>query len=231
MENKIFLKYCLDNLDLNEPDQFEEYFTSVPLCAINAIFSINTKYEAVINALNRFCDHFALELLHPIKGQIPSANRQTTVSEIYHLIKDIKPETLASDIFKNRQRTSTKNGILKADASLRFIKILKDFGVEKYQDIHKVFDNETFEGCIKEIPGQSSGTSLKYFFMLTGSKDLIKPDRMILGFIKDVTGLTLQSNEALSLIRQTVEDLKKKGYIDLSARHLDNLIWNFQRRL
>jgi hypothetical protein len=67
--------------------------------------------------------------------------------------------------------------------------------------------------------------------MLTGSKDLIKPDRMILGFIKDVTGLTLQSNEALSLIRQTVEDLKKKGYIDLSARHLDNLIWNFQRRL
>lgn len=229
MDNKKFLKYCLDNLNFNEPDQFEEYFASVPLCAINAIFSINTKYEAVLNALNRFCDHFDLELAHPTKGQIPSADKQKTVSEIYNLIKDISPDTLASDIFKNKQRTSTTNGILKADASLRVIKILKDFGVETYQDIHKILDNETFEGCIKGIPGQSSGTSLKYFFMLTGSKDQIKPDRMILGFIKDATGLTLQPKDALSLIRQSVDDLKKEGYKSLTARHLDNLIWNFQR--
>jgi len=231
MDNKRFLKYCLDNLDLDNPDQFERYFASVPLCAINAIFSINTKYEAVLNAINRFCDHLDLgEPMHPTEGQIPSADKQKTVSEIYNRIKDISPVTLATDIFKNRQRTSTKNGILKSKASLMFIKILKDFGVETYQDILKLHDNTTFEVCVKGIPGQSSGTSLKYFFMLTGSKDQIKPDRMILGFIKDATGLTLQPKEALSLICQTVDDLKKKGYKKLSARHLDNLIWNFQRK-
>jgi hypothetical protein len=45
---------------LNEPDQFEEYFSSVAFCAMNSVFSINTKYEAVVNALNRFCGYFEL---------------------------------------------------------------------------------------------------------------------------------------------------------------------------
>jgi hypothetical protein len=229
MDNKRFLKYCIDNLELDEEDQFEEYFSAVPLCAINAIFSINTKYEAVLNALNRFCVYFNLKLAHPTRGQIPPFKGQKMVTEIYNLIKDVEPETLAADIFQNRQRTSTTSGILKAEASVRFLKILKDFGVERYQDIYKIVGNDTFEDCIKNIPGQNSGTSLKYFFMLTGSKDQIKPDRMILGFIKDATGFNVKPVEALTLIRQTVEDLKKKGYKHLSARHLDNLIWNYQR--
>ena len=229
MVNSLFLKYCIVNLKLDEKDQFEEYFSSVPLCAINAIFSINTKYEAVLNALNRFCAHFNLTLSHPIIGQIPPLIGQKNVSDIYNLIKDIDPGILATEIFKNRQRTSTTNGILKTDASVKFLKILKDFGVETYQDIYKIVDNDTFEECIKNIPGQKSGISLKYFFMLTGSKDQIKPDRMIIGFIKDAIGLSVKPHEALDLIRQTVEELKIKGYPHLSARHLDNLIWNYQR--
>lgn len=229
MNTKKFIKYCIDNLELEQEDQFDNYFSSVPFCAMNAIFSINTKYEAVLNALNRFCNHFDLTLAHNVKGEIPPVKKQKSVSEIYKLINEIDANVLAKDIFQNRQRTSTTNGILKAEACVRFLKILKDFGVEFYQDIPKLIDNETFEDCIKRIPGQNSGTSLKYFFMLTGSKDQIKPDRMVLGFIKDATGLTLSATDALALVRQTVEDLKSKGYNHLSARHLDNLIWNFQR--
>lgn len=229
MDNKKFLKYCIENLELNEVDQFENYFSCVPFCAINSIFSINTKYEAVLNALNRFCNHFDLTLSHNVNGQIPPIGKQKSISEIYNLIKDIDVNILAAEIFQNRQRTSTTSGILKADASVRFLKILNDFGIEYYQDIPRLTSNETFEECIKRIPGQSSGTSLKYFFMLTGSKDQIKPDRMILGFIKDAIGLKLSANDALTLIRQTVEDLKMQGYSNLSARHLDNLIWNYQR--
>ncbi len=229
MDNIYFLKYCIDNLDLDEEDQFENYFSCVPLCAINAIFSINTKYQAVLNALDRFCLYFNFDRDHPINGQIPPKKNQKSVSDIYKLIKDIDVDILAADIFQNRQRTSTSNGILKADASVRFIKTLKDSGAEYYHDIQKLINNKTFENCIKEIPGQNSGISLKYFFMLTGSKDQIKPDRMILGFIKDATGLTLSPIDALQLIRQTVDDLKRKGYSHLNPRHLDNLIWNYQR--
>jgi hypothetical protein len=136
---------------------------------------------------------------------------------------------LAIHIFQNKQRTSPKNGILKAEACVQFLKVLKDFGVEYYNDAPRLLGNETFEDCIKRIPGQRSGVALKYFFMLTGSKDQIKPDRMVLGFIKDATGLSLSATEALSLIQQTVEGLKKKGYFHLNERYLDNLIWNYQR--
>ena len=166
MENTKFLNYCLNNLDLDQPDQFNEYLSCVPICVINAIFSINTKYEAVINVQKHFCEHFNLNIYSQSKGEIPPTNSQKTVTEIYNLIKDIKPEILASEIFKNRQRTSTTNGILKTDAVLRFLKILKDFHAETYSDISNLTNNETFEECIKTIPGQNSGISLKYFFML-----------------------------------------------------------------
>ena len=52
-----FVKYCIQNLDFEEPDQFEDYFSCVPLCAINAVYSINTKYVAVENAVQRFCNY------------------------------------------------------------------------------------------------------------------------------------------------------------------------------
>jgi hypothetical protein len=224
-----FLRYCIEKLDLGRPDQFERYYSSVALCTFDAVYSINTKYEAVENALQRFCDHFKLEIRFPIKGLIPPTKAQMPVSEIYALIKDDRPERLARDIFQNRQRTSTRSGILKADACVRFLEVLNDFRVEYYQDASRIYGDGLFEARVKEIPGQRSGTSLKYFFMLTGSKNEIKPDRMVLGFIKEGTGRTLNPQEALILIRTTVDALKERGYGHLNARHLDNLIWNYQR--
>ena len=137
----------------------------------------------------------------------------------------------AENIFQNKQRTSSKSGILKAEAVVRFLKILKDFRVEYYQDVPYVHFNETFEECIKRIPGQKSGISLRYFFMLTGSKNFIKPDRMIMKFIEEGIGKKLTAHEALLLIRSTVKELIKIGYTQLNPRYLDNLIWSYQRSI
>ena len=229
MNNEKFLKYCIKNLDFDIPDLLEDYYSSVSLCAMDSIFSINTKYEAVKNAISNFCEYFQLKKGYPKKGEIPPIKKQISVSEICTLINNIDVDVLASEVFKNRQRTSPTNGILKADAALRFIKIISDFGIEYYQDIPKLILNETFEDCIKRIPGQKSGISLKYFFMLTGSNDIIKPDRMILGFIQDAIGVKVTPSEALSLIKYSVIALKKMGYENLNERHLDNLIWSYQR--
>jgi hypothetical protein len=225
-----FLKYCLENLDLGQPDQCERYYSSVALCAFDALYSINTKYEAVEKALARFCEHFDLESRYSKKGRIPPIEAQISVSEIYARIRDLRPERLAEDIFINRQRTSPTNGILKADACLRFSKVLVAFRVEYYQDVSNACGNVDFEKSVKGIPGQRSGVSLKYFYMLTGSKNEIKPDRMVLSFITDGTGRNLSCDEALVLVRTTVDALKVKGYDHLNARYLDNLIWNYQRK-
>jgi len=229
LNEEIFLKYCIENLDLSKPDEFNNYFSSVPICVINSIYSINTKYEAVLNVIDRYSKYYDIKPTYSVIGRIPPKEKQRSVSEVYDLFKDNSYKFLAEKVFKNKQRTSTKNGILKSEAVVRFLKILKDFRIEYYQDVPLLFQNGTFEDCIKRIPGQKSGISLKYFFMLTGSKNLIKPDRMVLSFIKDATNLKLSKSEALTLIKKTVKSLKKSGYINLTARHLDNLIWNYQR--
>ncbi|MEJ1959689.1 MAG: hypothetical protein WDM70_09960 [Nitrosomonadales bacterium] len=89
---------------------------------------------------------------------------------------------MAVDVYRNRQRTSARNGILKADAVNRFAAVLRKYNIEYLQDISEALGNTALERDIRSIPGQTSGISLKYFFMLAGSDDLIKPDRMILAF-------------------------------------------------
>ena len=229
MNTNEFTNYCIDNLNLNEQDQYEQYFSSVSICAFDAIYSINSNYKAVQNALHKFCEHFNLTLQHPKIGEIPPKDKQYSNSVILDKIKNIDPKKLASDIFENKQRTSSTNGILKAEAGIQFLKILNNFNIEFYQDIPKLIDNTAFESEIRNIRGQGSGISLKYFFMLTGSKDLIKPDRMVISFINDAIEKTLSPENALILVKETVKELNKKGYPNLSPRHLDNLMWNFQR--
>ena len=49
--------------------------------------------------------------------------------------------------------------------------------VNYLQDVATILSNRAFHGAIKSIPGQRSGISLSYFFMLSGSDDLVKEDR------------------------------------------------------
>ena len=138
------------------------------------------------------------------------------------------PAELAIEVFRNRQRTSTKNGILKAEAVVRFLEVLKKSGVEYFQDVDKIVADEYFEFQIKKIPGQSSGIALKYFFMLAGRNEFIKPDRMIIRFLQSVTGKTHTLAECQSILTGVTEQLKASGYV-VSPKELDNLIWNYQR--
>ena len=106
--------------------------------------------------------------------------------------------------------------------------MLKDFNIEYYQDVKKVIDNNSFDFCIKNIPGQGSGISLKYFFMLAGSKDLIKPDRMVLRFLQAATGYKYNLTDCQTALTAATIELNKLGYY-LTPQALDNAIWNFQR--
>ena len=137
---------------------------------------------------------------------------------------------MASDIFKNRQRTSTKNGILKVEAVIKFLKVLKDFNIEYYQDIAKVINNESFDFCIKNIPGQKSGISMKYFFMLAGSKNLIKPDRMVIRILQNASGKKFNLEDCQTVLSAVTLQLNQKEF-KVTPQLVDNAIWNYQRNL
>ena len=60
-EELIIVKYCEKVLDLETAKLPEEYYyTSVPLCVIDAVFSIGVRYEGVKNTVKKYCRYFNL---------------------------------------------------------------------------------------------------------------------------------------------------------------------------
>jgi len=202
--------------------QDEYNYGHLSLCVIDSVFSIGVKYEGVQNVIKRFCDYYKIDSF--------SKQNELSTTDILVLIEQMSIIELTEKVFKNRQRTSTKNGILKSEGVVLFLKVLQKFKVEKFNDIAKFITNEQFENEIKQIPGQKSGISLKYFFMLAGSDDLIKPDRMILRFLENITGQKLSLNNCQLILTAVTERLKNKGF-NITAKKLDNLIWSYQRTL
>lgn len=213
---------CRDHLDLSAvaPDDGFGY-ASVPLCVIDAVFSIGASTNSTDNTVRRFCDYFGTALT---AGDGPPLS----VSAFIRLHDGRGPEEMAARVYRNRQRTSTRNGILKATAVLQFCQVLAAFGVEQLPDVEQVRGDAAFEAAIRAIPGQGSGISLRYFYMLTGSESDVKPDRMIGRFVQAALGRSLGVEETAVLLAETCA-LLAQTYPSLTPRKLDNLIWEYQR--
>ncbi|MDR1103285.1 MAG: ADP-ribosylglycohydrolase family protein [Tannerella sp.] len=238
---ELVVKYCTDNLDLNQQLPDEYYYSSLPLCVIDSVFSINARYRSVKNTVRRFCEHYnkyrrsgfpVKESRDERRAMFPPIEEQISVTTVLEHLMDYegKPE-LANIVFGNRQRTSPRSGILKAEAVIRFLKILKEYGVDYFQDMEKITGNEEedFENRIRKIPGHASGISLLYFFMLCGDDNYIRPDRMIVGFFQNACWPTFHPNnvECREILSEVTEELNGKG-CHLTPRLLDNIIWKFQ---
>jgi hypothetical protein len=222
--------YAEQELLLNDAQLTDEYFyQSLPLCLIDSVYSIGVRYGQVQNVVERYCKYFDLRKIREDRKIPPLPNTQESITSFLENIQDVGFEVFASDIFCNKQRTSTTNGILKAEAVLKFATALKSHRVDYLQDVPTVIDTVEFEHEIKQIPGQGSGISLRYFFMLSGSEDLIKPDRMIKRFLESVLQRAVKVEECQHLLNKAVAELNAV-YPDITPRLFDSLIWRYQRQ-
>ena len=105
---------------------------------------------------------------------------------------------------------------------------MNEYSINSFVDITKDKIDPNLEKEIKHIPGQKSGISLRYFLMLAGNDNLIKPDRMIIRYVEGITSEKLSEREIILLIEGAV-DILSKEYSNINARSLDYEIWNFQR--
>jgi hypothetical protein len=220
--------YCVANLNLTDARPSTEHYQSLPLCVIDAVFSIGVNYAATAKVVQRFGVHFDLPCLAP-EAEPPTTNQLST-SDFLALYTRHGIPYFTDTVYQNRQRTSTTNGILKADAVLRFSEVLHAFQVEYLQDVARVRGQSAFETAIMQLPGQASGVCLRYFYMLTGSDAYMKPDRMILRFIKAATGRGMTVADAHTAVVEA-HRLLQPSYPHLTLRLLDNLIWQYQRAL
>jgi hypothetical protein len=213
----------LENLRI--PDEYG--YSSLPLCVIDAVFSIGVRYTSTKNTVDRFCNYFQVNqtsTVHP-----PDISEQLSIREFLQINAEYSIEGMAKNIYRNLQRTSTKNGILKAEAVMMFSEVLLQFGVNFLQDVEKILGDPNFESAIMQIPGQHSGISLRYFYMLAGSENYVKPDRMVMRFIQAAIGRYPNVKEAHKLIVSVCKMLSPE-YPTLTPRALDYQIWFYQRQ-
>nr|WP_284929296.1 hypothetical protein [Bacillus subtilis] len=117
---------------------------------------------------------------------------------------------------------------MKAEAVYMFCKVLNKYNVNYFQDVKKLYGNDKFEKDIKAIPGQKSGISLVYFYMLAGDDHWIKPDRMIVRFLEKAIQRKVKIEEAQSILVGATNILAEK-YPNITPRLLDYQIWNYER--
>jgi hypothetical protein len=211
-----FLEYYKKNVDYKYiviPEEYE--YKHLALCIVDAIYSINSKYTTTRNVVERTRNFFKLNSEHEYK-----------LEKFIQDLSNFNFDELAKKVFVNRQRTSTKNGILKAEAVVRFSKTLYNFGINNFSDLDKMFVNQELIDALKQIPGQKSGISIEYFFMLCGDTNRAKMDRHIISFIDEATDTLLTNEEKIELMKTALLELKKHTKIN-SLRTLDYSIWKY----
>ena len=199
------------------------YYDSLPYCIIDAVFSIGVKYTSTQNVVKSYCTYYGLREYNTEQDHYGDTH---TVSQLIEHIESVGIEKSADVIFKNHQRTSSRSGILKADAVLRFARVLQKYGIETLADITAKGIPFEAEQEILRIPGQQSGLSLRYFYMLSGDDSQAKPDRHVLRFLKENTGNDYSIPQARDVLGNVVELLKEK-YPNLTVRLLDYSIWDY----
>jgi hypothetical protein len=220
---------CMKEVSFDKDLDNEYKYSSLALCVIDSVFSIGVRYEGVKNVIRNVSTKLGISAIIQIADG--SHDNEIETSDFLSKISHLTVEAMATDLYKNMQRTSTSKGILKAEAALSFIRILIKYKVEKFTDIPKVFNDREFEHEVKSIKGQSSGISLKYFYMLAGNGDMIKPDRMIMNFLQETLGKAVSMNDAQDILYLAAKKLSKLLDEPINAMTLDNCIWKYQRQL
>lgn len=136
-------------------------------------------------------------------------------------------------LLTNRQNTSTRGGIRKADAVVRHIHAFHAHGVSNLGDAIALFgDEERFSAVnadLRKIPGEGAHAVRRdYLWMLIGQDDLIKPDRMVLRWFRN-HGAIVDPVGARDLIAALVPAVSTRLKRPITAWEIDHALWNAGR--
>ena len=227
-----FITYCETELNLHQKlviekktDPNETFYKSLPLCIIDAVFSIGVKYTSVMKAEENFISYFNLN----IDRTYPLKNKEYTIDQF---IKDMKSfpsfDEAAAKGFKNKQRTSSRKGILKAEACYHVAEVFEKHKINTLDDFRKYTKKPELDKDILAVKGQSSGIMLKYLYMLAGDAKEAKPDRHMANFIKGIyphISIATKHHDEIKKIMKDAVSVLQTTYPNLTVRFLDYLIW------
>jgi hypothetical protein len=205
---------------LGSPDSWDtpDGYDSVGLAMIDAIWSIGVRYQSVENVIARYrAERLA-------GGHDAEADRPQDVRRFIEACGG--PEGFALRV-RNHQRTSSRNGILKAEAVLQEARILEHESVGVPADLAGASEERLnhLRGQWSAVPGQASGISWRAFCMLVGLAE-VKPDRMIRRYVASALGRPGESAVGVEEARDLV--MATAAHLGVSPRDLDHAIWSYQ---
>ena len=224
-------KKIKDDIDLQSAYLSDSYFyNSLTFCVIDSVFSIGVQYASVLNTVNNYAEFFKLKKYRSrTLDAYSNIQDQELLSDLIKNIDSLSIDFFTKNIFKNKQRTSTRSGILKTEATYKFAMVLYENSINSFDDMEKLYKNsKVIKKGIEQIPGQKSGISFDYFLMLSGNKNLIKPDRMMTRYLERITNLKLSQDDLLLILEQSSNFLQKE-FKDINPRILDHEIWKHER--
>lgn len=206
----------------------EYYYADLGICVLDSVFSLGIRYDTVRHVVRRYTEFYGLPEFRPFGSPHPPIREQQGVSALAERIRETGAERFAADVVRNRCRTSPRSGILKAEATLRFAEALVAHDVNFFQDVQRAANDRLLYERVRTIPGQKSGISLQYLWMLAGDDSLVKPDRMVRRFFERALGRPVGQEEADTLATATARALAHE-YPALTPRLFDYVVWQHER--
>lgn len=211
------------------PQPRERRWVSLALSIADAVWSIAANYDNVVVPLvrNKIAAEFGVSqptvpACEPLGADpLPLARLvELSVDDLTHLT--------------NKQRTSTRGGILKSDAVLRHCRVFLDHDINTLGDIPGLFaDTGRFgavDKALRRIPGEGGhGIRRNYLWMLVGQDDLIKPDRMVLRWFRR-RGAALDPAGAREVIAALVPLVSVRLDRKVTAWEIDHAMWQSARK-
>ena len=224
---------ALVGMDLQSASLSRSFFYAhLPLALVDAIYSIGVRYGQVEQAVQHFA-HISKWTVHrPLNSSFPEVSIQRSVSELLAAFDSLPSGQEYHTLFSNKgfvnpaSSSPTRKANVVRDAAL----ILQRRQIEVFQDLLCEDKIAGFEDEFKSLPGQSSGVALRYFKMLTGTENEIKPDRWIIRFLYETVGRRPTPDEAVKLICCAADELRQRGFQSVTPRLVDHLICSRQKR-
>lgn len=156
------------------------------LCVLDAVYSVSARYAGVARVCRAYAEHARLDPVTVAHRDIAMVLGTAAEQPLEAFVADVHAvgvDRFAGEVVRHRGRTSTRGGILKADAALRYAHTLLEHDVHRVGDLHRLFDDadrfDAVQARLLQVPGNGAfDVRLGYLWMLTGQDDLVKPDRM-----------------------------------------------------
>lgn len=219
-------KPAVDAMKARATSSDEYRYASVPLCIIDAVFSLGVKYTQVENVVTNFCGWSGWSRVRP-SGSLPSETEQAGMTVSDFLALRSRESDFANNVFRNHGRAfQRKYAPYKADVVFEFAEVLQRAGVETLQSAQAHAADMELDAALRALAGQSAGTAVSYFFMLTGSDDLVKPDRMLTRFTNAHLGKPLNRPLSASGLQELFR--ATAPLLGVTPRELDHAVWGRQ---